>query len=122
MNSVSRPLVYIAGPYTGPDPILNTHNAVIAGMRLWEEHDIPVVVPHLSLLAHIIYPMDLHEWYALDLHQLERCDALLRLPGPSDGADQEVAYAKHHDIPVFTTVNELLMWVAEWGQGALHRL
>lgn len=38
---------------------------------------------------------------------LEHCDAVLRLPGESTGADQDVAIARRRGIPVFTELDEI---------------
>ena len=38
---------------------------------------------------------------------LSPCDALLRIPGASRGADMDVAHARELGLPVFTTVDEI---------------
>jgi hypothetical protein len=38
---------------------------------------------------------------------LEHCDAVLRLPGESTGADQDVAIARERGLPVFTRVEDI---------------
>jgi CubicO group peptidase (beta-lactamase class C family) len=38
---------------------------------------------------------------------LQHCDAVLRLPGSSTGADQDVALARQRGIPVYTRVEEI---------------
>ena len=38
---------------------------------------------------------------------LEHCDAVLRLPGESRGADQDVAIARAKGLPVYTSVDEI---------------
>lgn len=95
-----RPLVYIAGPYTRDDPVLNTRAAVEWG-EVVESYDCDVVIPHLSLLWHAISPAPLERWYERDLAVLARCDALVRFPGASTGADAEVEFAREHGIPCF---------------------
>lgn len=85
-----KPLVYIAGPYTHPDPVENTHKAVRAAEQI-EALGCDVVIPHLSLLWHAISPAPIERWYERDLAVMHRCDALVRLPGKSTGADAEVA-------------------------------
>lgn len=92
-----KPLVYVAGPYTHPDPVLNTHTAVRAAEEI-EMLGCYVVIPHLSLLWHAISPAPVERWYERDLAVMHRCDALVRLPGESAGADAEVAAFKG---PVF---------------------
>ncbi|MCU1664691.1 MAG: hypothetical protein JWR58_4756 [Pseudonocardia sp.] len=38
---------------------------------------------------------------------LQHCDAVLRLPGESAGADQDVAIARERGIPVYTGLEEI---------------
>lgn len=95
-----KPLVYIAGPYTHPDPILNTRCAIEVAEQVAELGGTPLI-PHLSLLWHLINPKPVDDWYAHTLELLEHCDALLRFEGASVGADLEVDYATEHDIPVY---------------------
>ena len=96
-----KPLVYIAGPYTNPDPVENTHRAITEGLAIRDTYDVGVIIPHVTLAAHLVSPRDLDYWYAFDLDQLSHCDALYRLPGASSGADKEVDYAKGLGMPVF---------------------
>lgn len=103
-----KPLVYIAGPYTHPDPVQNTHRAIREGMRLRETHQVAVLIPHLNLLADMVEPRPVDYWYQWDLDQLGSCDVLYRMPGLSTGADNEVAYAIEHDIPVVYNDDGLL--------------
>lgn len=109
-----RPLVYVAGPYTRPDPVFNTHAAVRAGEDLQSTGLVTCLVPHLSLLSHIIVPHnDIDHWYEHDLATLARCDALIRLPGDSSGADNEVEFAIERGIPVFYGTATLVEWARD---------
>lgn len=92
---LDRPLIYVAGPYTHPDPVSNTHNAIKAGDAVWEAGGCPVI-PHLSLMWDLVSPAPYDVWLNRDLGLLARCDGLLRLPGKSEGADGEVAFAVRH--------------------------
>ncbi|MGI8793389.1 MAG: hypothetical protein ACR2H3_09460 [Acidimicrobiales bacterium] len=47
-----RPLVYIATPYSNPDPEENTHNAILAANELVEAGLVTPHVPHLTHLWH----------------------------------------------------------------------
>ena len=38
---------------------------------------------------------------------LEHCDAVLRLPGESTGADQDVAIARRRGLPVYYSLDEI---------------
>lgn len=109
---MSKPLVYIASPYTSPDPVENTHKATVVGTRLVDAGIVTPFLPLLSMLWHAITPRPVEWWYAYDLEILARCDALLRLPGPSVGADKEVAEAQRLGIPVFDDINTMHAWAA----------
>ncbi len=101
--------VYVAGPYTKPDPCINTRTAILVGDRLWASGLIPFV-PHLTHLWHTVSPHPYSDWLAYDIEWLLCCDVLLRMPGESSGADLEVAHAERHGIPVFYTVDEVIAW------------
>jgi hypothetical protein len=94
-----KPLAYVAGPYANPDPIVNIRRAVEVG-ELLVGRGYAVIVPHLTMLWHLVIPHDPDEWYARDLDLLAHCDVLFRIPGESFGADQEVKFAEANGIPV----------------------
>lgn len=115
-----RPLVYVAGPYTNPDPVLNTRRAIQIGDVLWRKGAVPLI-PHLSIVWHLVCPRPLEDWYEIDLHLLDRCDALLRLWGDSTGANAEVNYAHEAGVPVFLepgigggVPSVLVGWIELW--------
>jgi hypothetical protein len=96
-----KPLVYIAGPYSS-DPVAGTREAV--QWAEWVEcRGGAALIPHLSIVWDLISHAEPARWYDRDLHLLARCDALLRFPGDSPGADDEETFAREHAIPVFTT-------------------
>lgn len=101
-----KKLIYIAAPYTNPDPVANTGFAIWTAQALVDLGFTPVI-PHLNLLWHLLQPHPPEFWYAYDLEILARCDALLRIGGESPRADKEVEYAKEHSIPVFYAIKEL---------------
>jgi hypothetical protein len=104
--------VYVAGPISKGDVGANVHLAIVAGDRLLAAGYAPYV-PHLSFYWHIHTPHDYEVWMALDFAYLAVCDALVRLPGESPGADREVAFAKEHGITVYDGLDELL-WSQDW--------
>lgn len=108
-----KPLVYVAGPYSRPDPVANTHNALRLAMRLYESGDVVPVVPHLTLFWHLIEPRPVEFWYEYDHHLLRRCDALFALPGESVGVENEVALARELGMPVFEDEGELIAWARD---------
>ena len=98
--------VYIAGPYSSGDQVLNVRTAVMAADALAELGYVPFI-PHLSMLWHAISPHEYDFWISQDLEWLPVCDCVLRLPGESAGADQEVRFAEWRELPVFLTIREL---------------
>lgn len=95
------PLVYIAGPYTFPDPIENLHRAVQTA-EVIESYKCAVIIPHLSMAWHMARPAPVEVWYARDIEVLLNCDALVRFSGRSVGADAEVEQARANGIRTFT--------------------
>lgn len=93
------PLIYLAGPYTHPDPVENTHHMIRIADALLDLDVVPIV-PHLSMFWHLLCPRPYGDWLTYDLHLLLRCDAVLRVPGVSSGADGELRVARRLGIPV----------------------
>jgi hypothetical protein len=121
MPNASKPLIIlIAGPYrsgTGGDT-----SRIEANLRRLEAHALP-----LYQAGHI--PM-IGEWVALPVARaagsravgdqiseqflypvasrlLERCDAVLRTPGESRGADEDVRIAHERGLPVYYRVADV---------------
>jgi len=90
--------VYVAGPYTKGDVAVNVREAVRAAEELVALGYEPFI-PHLTHFWHCIFPHEVEFWYERDIHWLKKCDAILRLPGESRGADEEMRVAKEHGIP-----------------------
>jgi hypothetical protein len=113
-------MILIAGPYrsgTGDDPKLMARN-----LRTLESVALPIYrAGHIPLIG---------EWLALPLLReagskhpgdaiydeilypianrlLGRCDAVLRLPGASKGADEDVRLAKERGLQVFESLAEI---------------
>lgn len=99
--------VYVSGPYTAPDPVENTHKAILAADELMDNGFIPYV-PHLTMTWHLVKPRPYEDWMTIDLAFVEVCDAVLRIPGASSGGDREVTYAQSLGIPVYHSIVELL--------------
>lgn len=86
--------LYIAGPYTKDDPVINTNAAIKVASIIFERHLYVPHLPHLTLFWHLVDPHPIGFWYALDQEYLRKCDAFVRLPGNSTGADQEQEVAE----------------------------
>ena len=116
-------MILIAGPYasgTNGDPALMAANLTKLETAAWpifraghipmigEWVALPVLEsagatgPNDPLAAEVMYPTA--------ERLLQHCDAVLRLPGESRGADQDVAIARGRGIPVFTTLDEIRAW------------
>jgi len=118
-------MILIAGPYrsgTDDDPDL-----LAANLRALEEAAWPVFrAGHVPMIG---------EWVALPVMRgagstgvgdqvsqqvlyptaerlLQHCDAVLRLPGASTGADQDVRIAEERGLPVFHRVEDIPGYVA----------
>jgi hypothetical protein len=113
-------MILIAGPYrsgTGDDP-----EKVAANVRLMESFALPIFrLGHVPVLG---------EWFALPLlhlagskqvgdeayreifhpiaeRLLEKCDAVLRVGGASEGADLMVAVARRNGLQVYTKLEQI---------------
>ena len=98
--------VYIASPYTKGNMAVNVGVSLKAFDKLMKLGYAPYA-PLLSHFVEINFPHPYNEWLDLDIEWLEVCDAVLRLPGESSGADKEVITANENDIPVFYTIKDL---------------
>lgn len=99
-------LVYVAGPYTGDDLKETSENIRFArnvAAALWNQGH-TVICPH-SNSAHMEDEVDFDhaEWINRSLILLERCDAVVMIPGylDSTGAMCELKYAKDFEIPIY---------------------
>lgn len=95
--------VYIAGPYTKGDVVLNVRRAVEAADQVLKAGHAPYC-PHLTHFWHYLCPGSWEQWLALDKEWVKVCEALIRLDGDSVGADREAALARSLGIPVFDSV------------------
>jgi len=105
-------LVYLAGPYTSPDPIENTNEAIKLADDLYVESGgiIVPIIPHLTAFWHLIRPHEYAHWLEYDLKVMSRCDAVYRWGGESSGADGEVNAAFDNGQPVFFSRTVLWRW------------
>ncbi|MFC5064548.1 DUF4406 domain-containing protein [Actinomycetospora atypica] len=115
-----RPLlILIAGPYrsgTGGDP-----DAIAANLDRLEQASWPVFAAgHVPIIGEWVAlpvlrtagaglddPLAEQVLYPTAQRLLEHCDAVLRLPGESAGADQDVAIAERRGLPVYHRVEDI---------------
>lgn len=111
-----KPLVYVAGPMSA-DPFGCVRRALPVFDALRSAGCVPFL-PQLSIVAEIARDGDYEDWLAYDFDMIDRCDALVRLPGASKGADREVAYAAEQGIPILMglAVDELVWTLPGWAK------
>jgi hypothetical protein len=120
-------LIYVSGPISRGNLRENVRRACAAGRRLMAA-GLAVIVPHLSVYlgqehaAGCLIPEALPEgttlaqWHACGVLTVGRCDAVLRLPGDSLGADLECAEARRLGVPVFEDEERLVAWAKGGGR------
>ena len=92
-------LVYVAGPIQG-NPFGCVRQAIPVFTALREIGAVPFL-PQLSILHAIIEDPGYEAWLVYDFDVIRLADCLIRLPGVSPGADQEVGFATRLGKPVF---------------------
>lgn len=118
-------LVLIAGPYrsgTDDDPARMAANLARLEQAAWpifQRGHVPMIgewvaLPVLSSAGADgpLHPLAGQVMYPTAERLLAHCDAVLRLPGASRGADQDVAIARERGLPVWSDVAEI-----PWRQG-----
>ena len=113
-------MILIAGPYrsgTGDDPILlrqNLDRLEAAAWPLFRAGHLPMIGEWVALpvlasagVTDVAHPLAADVMYPTAERLLARCDAVLRLPGESRGADQDVAIARERGLPVYTSLAEV---------------
>jgi len=103
--------VYVASPYSNSDCTVieqNVRRSMNVVEALWRMGFVPFMTLSSHYYQTMFYQHTWDEWMDFDIAWLSKCDALLRLPGNSKGADKEVAFATEHGIPVFYSIDTLL--------------
>lgn len=98
--------VYVSGPYSKGDVVVNVRNAVMAAEKIAEAGGFPFI-PHLSHLWHTIAPHDWEFWLRQDLEWVERCDVFFRMSGESNGAALEEKCARELGKPIYLETDSL---------------
>jgi hypothetical protein len=119
-NVSKRMIILIAGPYrsgTGDDPqkmAENLRRLEAASWPIFQAGHIPMIGEWVALpiwreaggatVGDALYDDVLHP----TAHRLlEKCDAVLRLPGDSKGADNDVRLATELGIPVYYRLEDI---------------
>lgn len=113
-------MILIAGPYrsgTGDDPLKMSENLKkleAASWPIFQKGHVPMIGEWVALpiwataggkqVGDSLYDQILHP----TAHRLlVHCDAVLRLPGESKGADNDVRIAKTRGIPVYSDIKDI---------------
>lgn len=102
-----RPTCYVSGPMTVGDWDTNIRRGIDAGEEVYKAGFLPFI-PHCFEAWGKRHPKSWEDWMEIDLQWVEACDALLRIPGESKGADIEVAHALKLAKPVAYAIPELV--------------
>ena len=118
-------LILIAGPYrsgTDGDPALIAANLARleeASWPIFRAGHVPMIgewvaLPVLREAGSAVDPDAAQQQvlYPTAQRLLEHCDAVLRLPGDSAGADEDVAIASRRGLPVYYSLDEIPVRVA----------
>ena len=119
-TSTTPLMILIAGPYrsgTGDDPAL-----LAANLNALEEVAWPIFrAGHVPMIGEWVAlpvmrgagstgvgdPVSEEVLYPTAERLLQHCDAVLRLPGASTGADQDVRIARERGLPVYERVEDI---------------
>ena len=107
-------LIYIAGPFRGPNSWemeQNIRRAEEVSLEVWKL-GAPAICPHCNnRFFQGVCPEE--TWAAGDLLILERCDAIFMGPkwDRSEGARKEMVHAIMKGLPVFFTIEALKEWL-----------
>jgi len=118
-------LILIAGPYrSGTD---DRPELMAANLRVLEEAAWPIFrAGHVPMIGEwvalpvlasagatgVLDPLAEQVMYPTAERLLHHCDAVLRLPGASAGADQDVRIAQERGLPVYFSVEDVPGYVA----------
>jgi hypothetical protein len=113
-------MILIAGPYrsgTGDDPVLlrrNLDKLEEAAWPLFRAGHVPMIGEWVALpvlasagAAGLDDPLAAEVMYPTAQRLLQHCDAVLRLPGASTGADADVVLALELGLPVYTRLEDV---------------
>jgi hypothetical protein len=113
-------LILIAGPYrsgTGDDPDRLAANLQVleaAAWPLFRAGHVPMIGEWVALpvmrgagSTGVGDPVSEQVLYPTAERLLQHCDAVLRLPGASTGADQDVRIARERGLPVYERIEDV---------------
>jgi len=113
-------IILIAGPYrsgTNNDPVKiaeNLNRLESYALPVYQAGHIPMIgewvaLPLINQAGSTSLGDTISEQYLYPVASrlLERCDAVLRIPGPSKGADEDVRLARERGLPVYFRIEDV---------------
>jgi hypothetical protein len=112
--------ILVAGPYrsgTGDDPALmeaNLRQLEAAALPLFRAGHLPMIGEWVALplgqqagARGAVDPINDEFLYPVAQRLLQHCEAVLRLPGNSKGADEDVRMARERGLPVYHRISDV---------------
>jgi hypothetical protein len=97
-----KPVIFVAGPYTGGDgPEANVRAAIDIGQIVAKAGGVPFI-PHLYHAWDAVHPADYEVWMDRCFTMVGKCNGLIRFGGESPGADRELRLAEMLGLHVLT--------------------
>ena len=119
-NSTKPLMILVAGPYrsgTNDDPAkmaANVDAMTEAALKLYRAGHLPIVGEWFALplveaagSQQVGDPIFNEIFHPIAHRILERCDAVLRMGGPSQGADEMISTAQEHGLLVFHRLEDV---------------
>jgi hypothetical protein len=120
MSRTSNLMILVAGPYrsgTGDDPTKMAHNVAVMeayGLPLFRAGHVPVLGEWFALpLVHLAGSTRVGDdafneiFHPIAERLLDHCDAVLRVGGPSQGADSMVRIGRERGLRIFTALADV---------------
>ncbi|MCK5017483.1 MAG: DUF4406 domain-containing protein [Candidatus Peribacteraceae bacterium] len=101
-----RTVIYLACPMTKGNWTTNVRQCLQFAEELFTKGYTPIA-PVLTWFWDIVHYHSHEDWLEYAFGLVAVSDAVLRVPGVSEGADMELDYAVRHDIPIYTDINDL---------------
>jgi len=109
--------IMVAGPYHSGAGTAAARQANLdvlnrAAYEVWEKGHLPIIgvnmaLPMIQAMARVGEERYEQLMMPMSLALTERCDAILRVGGPSAGADQEVERFRRRGLPIYLELDEI---------------
>jgi len=116
-EAIIRPMwIMVAGPWglgtrSEEEKAANLRRMNQAALEVFNLEHVPIIGVNAALPLPLLLeaPIERHReiMMGVSLALAERCDAILRLPGESSGADEEVAVLRAAGKPVWYSISEI---------------